>query len=361
MSSYLAVGNLSEAHTRDVKIFFPHPEFEFLNIGQGKDIFGKQHRPTRAILADARNGKYDLVVAGKLFYPFFNPRKGVMRNLFNLARQIIQHPNIINGRVFPFSKFGGKLAGIDMQDSPVIDNSRFHILRHCVCYFKRELPQNPCNAFLYTTAKTEEGGNVLNLKSFRNLIRKLRPISLGVDVATAKDLSSIETAKKTDVFFAGGLTNHVNRQRGLKQLESLKAKGYAIDISHERLPRQEFLTRCAQAYLVWSPEGGGWDCYRHYEAALVGSVPLMQSPAIYRYAPLMDDVHACYYCVEDDHLIWRTRQALENRDHLIEIGLAARQHVLKWHTFEALTRYVLQETERTLQENKREISARDCV
>jgi hypothetical protein len=352
MSRYLAVGNLSETHTRDIKLFFPHPEFEFLNIGQGADIYGRQRRPTRTILADARRGKYDLVVAGKLFYPFFNPRKGAVRNLFNLARNVIQHPNIINGRIFPFSKFDGRLVGIDMQDSPVIDNSRFHILQHCVCYFKRELPQNPSNAFLYTTAKTEEGGNVLNLKYFRDLVGKLRPISLGVETAGADDLLACETIKKTDVFFAGGMVNHVNRQRGLKQLESLQAKGYAIDIAHERLPRQEFLKRCAQAYLVWSPEGGGWDCYRHYEAALAGSVPLMQSPPIYRYAPFMDDVNACYYCIEDDHLAWRIQQALQSRGRLAEMGLAAREHVLKWHTFEALTRYVLQETQRTLQENK---------
>lgn len=353
MSRYLAVGNLSEAHTRDVKIFFPHPEFEFLNIGQGNDIYGMQRRPTGTILADARKGRYDLVVAGKLFYPFFNPRKGTVRNLFNLASNLVRHPNTINGRIFPFAKFGGRLVGIDMQDSPVIDNSRFHVLRRCVCYFKRELPQNPCNAFLYTTAKTEEGANVLNQKFFQDLVGKLRPISLGVDAATASELSSLETTKKTDVFFAGGLTNHINRQRGLKQLETLKAMGYAVDIAYERLPRPEFLRRCAQACLVWSPEGGGWDCYRHYEAALVGSVPLMQTPAIHRHAPLIDNVHACYYCVEDDHLSRRIQQALENRPRLLEMGLAARQHVLKWHTFEALTRYVLQETERTLRENQK--------
>ncbi len=352
MSRYLAVGNLSEAHTRDIKFFFSHPDFEFLNIGKGRDIYGKQSRPTRTILTDARNGKYDLVVAGRLFHPFFNPRKNALRNLFNLVRELILYPNIINGRIFPFSNYDGKLVGIDVQDSPVIDNSRFHVLRRCVCYFKRELPQNPCNAFLYTTAKTEEGANVLNQEYFRNLVGKLRPISLGVDAAAAGELPAGEITKKTDIFFSGGMVNHVNRQRGLKQLESLKTKGYAIDISHERLPRQEFLKRCAQAYLVWSPEGGGWDCYRHYEAALAGSVPLMQSPPIYRYAPFMDDVNACYYCVENDHLTVRIQQALQNRDRLVQMGQAARQHVLKWHTFEALTRYVLQETKRTLLEDK---------
>ncbi len=350
MNKYLAVGNLSEAHTRDIRFFFGHPEFDFLNIGQSRDIYGKQRCSTRTILAGANRGEYDLVIAGKVFYPFFNPRKSLLRNVTNLAGNLIRHPNIAVGRIFPFSKYHGRMAVIDMQDTPVIDNSRFQLLNHCVCYFKRELPANPCNAFLYTTAKTEDGTNVLNLKEFRDLVGKLRPISLGVDPEDAKLLAGLENAKKTDVFFSGGLTNHLNRQRGLKQLELLRSQNYSIDISYDRLPRTEFLKRAAQAYLVWSPEGGGWDCYRHYEAALVGSVPLMQTPSIRRYAPLLDEVHACYYGIEGDQLAVRIRQVLQNRNRLIEMGQAAKQHVLQWHTFEALSRYVIEETERTMLE-----------
>lgn len=350
MNKYLAVGNLSEAHTRDIKIFFRHPEFEFLNIGQRRDIYDKQQRSTRTILKDANRGKYDLVIAGKVFYPSFSPRKSLLRNVTNLTGNLIRYPNIAVGRIFPFSKYHSRLAVIDMQDAPIIDNSRFKLLNHCVCYFKRELPSNSCNAFLYTTAKTEDGTNVLNLKEFRDQVGKLRPISLGVDQEDAKVLAGVENAKKTDVFFSGGLTNHLNRQRGLKQLESLRSQNYSIDISYERLPRSEFLKRSAQAYLVWSPEGGGWDCYRHYEAALVSSVPLMQTPSIHRYAPLLDDVHACYYGIEGDQLAVRIRQVLQNRNRLIEMGQAAKLHVLKWHTFEALSRYVIEETERTMLE-----------
>ncbi|HZI31445.1 MAG TPA: glycosyltransferase, partial [Candidatus Binatia bacterium] len=160
-----------------------------------------------------------------------------------------------------------------------------------------------------------------------------------------------KTAKKTDVFFAGDLQNRPNRRAGMKQLEQLRAEGYAIDIAQEKLPREEFLRRCAQAYIVWSPEGFGWDCFRHYEIALLGSVPLMMSPTIHRYAPFMDNEHAVYYCVEGDHLAVRVRQALQNRSRLVEMGQAARQHVLRWHTHEALSRYVIEETRRTLAEN----------
>lgn len=134
-------------------------------------------------------------------------------------------------------------------------------------------------------------------------------------------------------------------------MRQLAAEGFAIDIVEGKLPREEYWRRCAQAHIVWSPEGFGWDCFRHYEAAALGSVPLMQSPTMRRYAPLEDGEHALYYYVEGDHLASRIRQALQGRSRLIEMGLSARQHVLRWHTHEALGRYVIEETRRTIAEN----------
>jgi hypothetical protein len=84
--------------------------------------------------------------------------------------------------------------------------------------------------------------------------------------------------------------------------------------------------------------------------ALVGSVPLMQMPTICRYAPLNDDEHGLYYFVEEDHLAVRVRRALQNRARLVEMGVAARRHVLERHTLDALSRYVIEETRRTLAE-----------
>jgi glycosyltransferase involved in cell wall biosynthesis len=173
-----------------------------------------------------------------------------------------------------------------------------------------------------------------------------------VNTDISRQLSKYDLPKKTDVFFSGDCTNRINRQRGLRQLEALKAEGYAIDITHDRLPREEFWRRCAQAYIVWSPEGFGWDCFRHYEAALAGSVPLMQVPTIYRYAPLKDGVHGLYYCVEEEGLALRIRQALQNRTWLAEMGIAARRHVLERHTLDALSRYIIEETQSTLAKQK---------
>lgn len=348
---YLAVGDIYDEDWCDLRIFYPNSDFEFLSTGRDRKMLGLQKRSANEIIADVRRNRFEMVIAGSSGFPHFNPRKNVLRNAANLVWKILRHPNLATGRSFPYSRLSVPLVGMDMCDSMIIDNSRFRVLEKCVCFFKRELPQNQSNAFLYTTPKTENSCNVTNMEFFRNAIKKLRPISLGIDHAVAARCATFSGAtKKTDVFFAGKLANRLNRQAGLAQLERLKAEGYSIDIALEELPLEEFLRRCAQSHLVWSPEGNGWDCFRHYEAAAVGSVPLMQMPTIHRHAPLVDNEHGIYYYIEGDHLAFRVRQALQNRARLMEMGRAAQQHVLKHHTYEALGRYVVEETRRTLAE-----------
>jgi hypothetical protein len=350
MARYLVVLNLSNLTKQDVKIFLTNPEAEFLHTGIGRDVFGVQQRPARQILADARRGAYDLVISGNSMFPRFNPRKGFFRNLADTAGKFSRQPQLMVSGQFPYANISTGLVGLDCECCPIIDNRRFQELDRAICYFKRDLPQNPCNAFLYTHHKTECSGNVLRIPQFNRWIPKLRPISLGINDTLAAKLAAVETTKKTDVFFAGDTFQRLNRLTGIRQLERLKSEGFNIDIAREKLPFDEFIQRCAQAYLVWSPEGLAWDCYRHYEVGAAGSVPLLQSPPSYCYAPFTDNENAVYYYVEGDHLAVRVRQALQNRPHLVEMGRAARQHVLKWHTHLALSRYVIDETRRTLKE-----------
>ncbi len=93
MARFLVVGNLSYEQTPDIKspwdirVFFSHPEAEFLNTGPGRDIFGKQQRPKKSILADVRDNAYELIVFGNTAFPSFNPRKGWIRNSANFLKK----------------------------------------------------------------------------------------------------------------------------------------------------------------------------------------------------------------------------------------------------------------------------------
>ena len=345
---YLAIGDLAKSPaSRDVRMFFSHPDFEFLNTGPGPDVSGMQRRSTSAILAQARKGDYELVVAGKTRAPYCNPRKSILRNAYNNAVSLLRHPNLWTGMGFPWAKLGGRLAVVDYSDSPIVDNSRFTALRHCACYFKRELPQNPSWSFLYTGAKVEDPSNVSRRPFYSDALRKLRPIPLGIDLSKNPFRWEAAIPKKADVFFAGNVDSYFSRMQGVKILEQLRKDGYRVDFPQSRLPQDEFMLRCAQAYLVWSPEGSGWDCFRHYEAGFAGSVPLMNAPTIFRYKPLPEGESALYYFIEGDDLGHKIRQALGNRERLVQMGLAARQHILQWHTTDAIGRYVVEETRRT--------------
>jgi hypothetical protein len=170
-------------------------------------------------------------------------------------------------------------------------------------------------------------------------LKKIHPISLGLSAARVRNAGGGDSDKTTDIFWAGRLSN-AWRRRGLQQLERLRADGIRVDIAAETLPHDAFMRRCARAWLVWSPEGLGWDCFRHYEAAACFSVPLISQPSIERHRPLRHGEHALYYDVEGDSLSHTIRAALADTRRLRAIAQAGRAHVLAHHTEPALCRYI---------------------
>src|SRR5262249_35094315 len=148
-----------------------------------------------------------------------------------------------------------------------------------------------------------------------------------------------------DVFFAGQIDpSSTVRGDGLAQLQALAAEGYVIDVVGDRLPFAEFARRMARAWLVWSPEGFGWQCFRHFEAPLAGSVPVIHRPRILRDHALEDGVHALYYEADGDGLRRAVVAALADKERLARIAAAAREHVLAHHTFEALCARVVEQS-----------------
>jgi hypothetical protein len=151
--------------------------------------------------------------------------------------------------------------------------------------------------------------------------------------------------KTTDVFFAGIVDGSSTvRQRGLAELIALRDRGVRVDLPEQRMPPQEFYRRCAQAWIVWSPEGLGWDCFRHYEALACGSVPVINQPPIERYRPLLHGVHALFYDPEPGALTATITSALADKDRLRTIAAAGKAHVLAHHTIAAIAKYVVETT-----------------
>ncbi len=242
-------------------------------------------------------------------------------------------------------RFGANapVAVLDLEDLPVIQRSHVFLLDRARVYFKRELPPDYWRLFLKTAHANLPTPRFRRSQRQKRRVEKIRPMSLGLPPQFEPPSAPAE--KTTDVFFAGQVQNtSFVRERGFAELMALRANGYSIDIPEQSLPRAEFYARCARAWLVWSPEGLGWDCFRHYEAAACGSVPVINQPTIERHEPLRRNEHAIYYDVERGALSAAVASALADKPRLLAMAAAARGHVLEHHSRRALARHVIETT-----------------
>jgi len=294
------------------------------------------------------NSSVDLVA---VHAPAFSPWGGraLVRTFFRRS--------VLGGNVPAFRGFGPQLlrgpvaapvAILDYEDSTTIVRCNRFLLDKAAVYFKRELPADHWRAFAGTLHWRVPTPRFRAVPRNRDRIAKLRPISLGVPIEVARRVVAsppLDGDKTIDVFFAGRIRNSATvRERGFEELVALRRDGYAIDVSEDTLPLDEYLARCARAHLVWSPDGFGWQCFRTYEAAFCGAAALCCRTGIERYRPLIDGVHAIYYDVEPGELTRAVKAALADRARLRAIGAAARQHALAFHTPAAIARHIVDAT-----------------
>jgi hypothetical protein len=284
---------------------------------------------------------FDLVVCHPPLYAPWDPRS-LARALFSRRALAGQSPLVRGfGTALVRGRVTAPLAVIDRDDSPLINHHDFALLDRARAYFKRELPTDHWRVFLKTAHANLPTPRLRRGERFRARVARLRPISLGIRFDRFAKLVRDERPKSADVFFAGIVANNSTvRERGLAQLQALAAAGLRVDIPDRLLPLEEFYERCARAWLVWSPEGLGWDCFRHYEAAACFSVPVISQPTIERHRPLRHGEHALYYDVEGDGLTQLIREALGDTERLRAIARAGHAHVMEHHTEAALCKYV---------------------
>lgn len=292
-----------------------------------------------------RSGYYDLVACSITPLPLWRKDRDLVRNILNVFKRVVGRSHNLGLYAMPWILGDSDVAALlyNRKDPPILPPQNFRLARRCRRVFIRELPQNNLNTFLFTSAKNEDVVNILRQPLVADITPKMRPMPLGF-IPENPYGQPPAPEKKTDIFYAGKNHTTTVRARGLQQLEKLQQLGYRVDIPEKPIPHDEFLRRCAEAWIVWSPEGQGWDCHRHYEALSVGSVPLINYPTIERYQPLEDGTHCLFYAIEGDGLVNVVRRALESKDRMRQIATAGYHHIFRWHTHEALTRYLIDET-----------------
>jgi hypothetical protein len=263
------------------------------------------------------------------------------------------HRRILRGRIPLLRAFGPQflrgrhsapLVVLDYDDYPLIERSTLFLLERCQLFFKRELPIDRWQVFLKTVHSRLPTYRFRKETRWEKLIEKLRPVSLGLPLSADPGGYPQPTEKTTDIFFSGRVEGSSwIRKVGASELASLSDAGVRVDAPQQRLSPGEFYSRCAAAWLVWSPEGYGWDCFRHYEALACGSVPIINYPTIERHRPLVEGEHAVFYSGEAGSLTSAVLDALADKQRLGRIAAAGRAHVMEHHTPLALATHIVEQ------------------
>jgi hypothetical protein len=148
--------------------------------------------------------------------------------------------------------------------------------------------------------------------------------------------------KDIDLVFIGKINSEI-RSMAVHSARRLRAHGLRVVIPDDPLPYPIFMETLARSWLALSPEGEGWDCYRHYEACLAASVPLINRPRYRRVLYLEHGRHCFYYDADRDSLDTQVVTLLADKPALVRIGHQGRRHVLRHHTRAALARHMLNE------------------
>ena len=230
------------------------------------------------------------------------------------------------------------LVVLDFEDEDFVNAAHRPLLEAAALVFKRELPVDRWRLLRPVGDRSIREAPRRADPAARALLEKFRPLALGLPLREQRHAIPAGPVPKTaDLFFAGAVAGQAwPRETGRAELEGLKAEGLRLDLPAERLEPAAFYRRCAASWLTWSPAGLGWDCFRHYEAAACGSVPLMPYPWIERQDPLVDGEHAILYDPRPGGLAAAVRAALTDRGRLARMAEGARAQAWAYHRPEAI-------------------------
>ena len=297
------------------------------------------------VLRDVHMRRYDIVVAYPPLYSPVHPRYW--------GRSIFRRPwrpwsaltRCFGTSYLRFTEFPAPLVIVDLGDSAPIGSPTAALLDNAKFAFKRELPTDRWRLLSGVAHPHLPTQRIRRSPKWARRIAKFRPINLPAFLWKNEFASDVFPEKTFDVFFAGSVAgNSTLRADGRAELDRLRGLGVTIDCADQQLSDREFFARMSRAWLAWSPEGLGWQCYRHAEAGLCQSVPIMNYPTILRATPLEEGVHAFYYPPEPGGLTRTIVRALADKERLKRMAASARAHCAAHFTVKACCDYILSTT-----------------
>jgi|GEM_PF-1869123 len=320
-------------------------DYEFLDCDKDRKDVRKFRNQWATIKRKIRAGAYDVGVVTDRGYSFWRTGTGPVSAAWRWLRAALYRPWRIAHLAVPMAmtRRGIPWALVDRNDQSMPREGNHLFFRDCTAFFVRELLANRFEIFP-SYRRGEPGCRLWPRGGWVDYpVEKIRPIGLGLQYPEGH-FAGLPTEKKHDIFFCGTTALRYPRMSAVAELEQAAPREGWRFFRAGRISAEGFLQACAQSWLVLSPSGNGWDCWRHAEALMAGSVPLINYPWVERYAPLRDGEHAFFYSPEGGHLTETVRRALANKERLRVFSREGRRHVLTYHTYSALRGYLLAET-----------------
>jgi glycosyltransferase involved in cell wall biosynthesis len=295
-------------------------------------------------IADVRAGRYDLVVVYMGLRSPWHPRNWLRALAAEPMRPLPALSRVFGVSWLRFVSIPAPLVVLDMNDAFILGRHNFFLLDQADLVFKRELPVDRWHILCHSLHPRLPTRRIRRQRRWQERLAKIQPIALPSPVIdTGAPRHGEFPEKTTDVFFSGNVAeNSWVRRTGMAELEELARRGIKVDVPAERLPPEEFRRRLARAWLAWSPSGFSWECFRTSEAAQCLSVPVLNYPTVELHRPLVDGRHVIYYNPEPGGLVRAVETALVDKQKLERMAIAAREHVLRYHTPRALVDYVIE-------------------
>lgn len=295
-------------------------------------------------MRDLRARQFDLVVVYAAPYSPWHPRNWLRAFAREPWKPVATLSRGFGVSWLKLARPSVPVAFLDMSDSFLIGVHNFSLIDMADVCFKRELPIDRWHAFIGPGHPHFPSARMRRMGPWQARIDKLQPLSLPVQKIDPPEIAAGAFPEKSvDIFFAGEVEGNSSvRHRGIGELKALADRGIRVDVPDERLPIAEYERRMARAWLTWSPAGIGWECYRHSEALQCRSVPLINTPTIERYAPLLEGEHAFYYDIEPGGLTRAVEAALADKEKLKRMALAGREFVRAHRTHRAIVDHVIE-------------------
>ncbi len=210
-------------------------------------------------------------------------------------------------------------------------------------------------------------------KDFNIFFKKELPLGYASD--TVKPLAPVcvrpssylfhATLKDTSIFFSGR-PQHACQGDRMESAELVKRyfpdAAVALPYSQKAfLTAQEYCDNFARSKMILSPSGVSWDTVRHAETGLAPETLLIApKPYIEAVEPyLKDGVNALlydtelgqdgkYHLVKENELLDKIRYYLNHDDERKKIAARWQNDVLRGHTIEARSRYILESIEKIM-------------